>query len=90
MVANPATLVTLGDLRQWPALLCLAGFVVIVALNYRNIGGATLIGIITNERGADRICAAACIDTCIVAFGYIIFIDTVWGGQTLLRAVRWI
>src|ERR1700738_4551990 len=40
VVASPATLVTLGDLRQWPAILCLAGFVVIVALNYRNIGGA--------------------------------------------------
>src|SRR6476620_9891132 len=47
VVANPATLVTLGDLKQWPALLCLAGFVVIVALNYRNIVGATLIGILT-------------------------------------------
>jgi AGZA family xanthine/uracil permease-like MFS transporter len=46
VVANPATLVTLGDLKQWPALLCLAGFVVIVALNYRNIVGATLIGIL--------------------------------------------
>src|SRR6476659_705011 len=46
VVANPATLFTLGDLKQWPAILCLAGFVVIVALNYRNIGGATLIGIL--------------------------------------------
>src|SRR6187431_3549116 len=26
VVANPATLVTLGDLKQWPAILCLAGF----------------------------------------------------------------
>src|SRR3989440_11393712 len=46
VVANPATLVTLGDLKQWPAILCLAGFVVIVALNYRRIIGATLIGIV--------------------------------------------
>src|ERR1700758_152823 len=46
VVANPATLVTLGDLKQWPAILCLVGFVVIVALNYRNIVGATLIGIL--------------------------------------------
>src|SRR5262249_28108661 len=46
VVANPATLVTLGDLKQWPAILCLAGFIVIVALNYRNILGATLIGIL--------------------------------------------
>src|SRR5215831_3431852 len=42
--ASAATLVTLGDLKQWPAILCLAGFIVIVALNYRNIIGATLIG----------------------------------------------
>ena len=27
VVAHPATLVTLGDLKQWPAMLCLAGFV---------------------------------------------------------------
>jgi len=46
VVANPATLVTLGDLKQWPAILCLAGFVVIVGLNYRNIVGATLVGIL--------------------------------------------
>src|SRR5882672_6997985 len=46
VVASPATLVTLGDLRQWPAILCLGGFIVIVALNYRNIIGATLIGIL--------------------------------------------
>src|SRR5262249_13868790 len=30
VVANPATLVTLDDLKQWPAILCLAGFIVIV------------------------------------------------------------
>jgi AGZA family xanthine/uracil permease-like MFS transporter len=46
VVAQPATLVTLGDLKQWPAMLCLAGFIVIIALNYRNIIGATLIGIL--------------------------------------------
>ena len=46
VVAQPATLVTLGDLRQWPAILCLAGFILIVALNYRRIIGATLIGIL--------------------------------------------
>src|SRR6266540_2809055 len=46
VVANPPTLVTLGDLKQWPAILCLAGFIVIIALNYRNIAGATLIGIL--------------------------------------------
>src|SRR5712664_4558348 len=46
VVAQPATLVTLGDLKQWPAILCLAGFIAIVALNYRNIVGGTLIGIL--------------------------------------------
>src|SRR5947207_3624636 len=46
VVANPDTLVTLGDLKQWPAILCLAGFVLIVALNFRNVIGATLIGIL--------------------------------------------
>src|SRR5881409_1878306 len=46
VVAHPVTLVTLGDLKQWPAILCLAGFIVIVALNYRNVIGATLIGIL--------------------------------------------
>ena len=46
VVANPATLVTLGDLKQWPAILCLLGFTVIAALNYRRIIGATLIGIL--------------------------------------------
>src|SRR5438874_4158117 len=46
VVAHPVTLVTLGDLKQWPAILCLLGFIVIVALNYRNIVGGTLIGIL--------------------------------------------
>jgi AGZA family xanthine/uracil permease-like MFS transporter len=46
VVAHPATLVTLGDLTQWPAILCLLGFVVIVALNYRKVAGGTVIGIL--------------------------------------------
>jgi AGZA family xanthine/uracil permease-like MFS transporter len=46
VVASPATLVTLGDLTQWPALLCLAGFILIAALNDRRVVGATLIGIL--------------------------------------------
>ena len=46
VVANPATLVTLGDLRQWPAILCLLGFVLIVALTYRRIVGGILIGVL--------------------------------------------
>ena len=37
---------TLGDLRQWPPVLCLAGFVIIVALNFRKVIGGTLIGIL--------------------------------------------
>src|SRR6266436_1052682 len=46
VVANPATLVTLGDLKQWPALLCLLGFILIAAFNARKIIGGTLIGIL--------------------------------------------
>src|SRR5216684_7586671 len=46
VVASPATLVTLGDLKQWPALLCLLGFVLIAAFNARRLIGGTLIGIL--------------------------------------------
>src|SRR5919197_5694492 len=46
VVAHPVTLVTLGDISVWPAILCLLGFVLIVALNARNIIGGTLIGIL--------------------------------------------
>jgi AGZA family xanthine/uracil permease-like MFS transporter len=46
VVAHPATLVTLGDLTQGPAILCLVGFVLIVALNARRVIGGTLIGIL--------------------------------------------
>jgi AGZA family xanthine/uracil permease-like MFS transporter len=46
VVASPATLVTLGDLRNPAAVLCLFGLVLIVALNYRRVAGATLIGIL--------------------------------------------
>jgi adenine/guanine/hypoxanthine permease len=46
VVAHPATLVTLGSLKAWPAVLCLLGFVLIVALNSRRILGGTLIGIL--------------------------------------------
>src|SRR5262245_44266994 len=45
VVASPATLVTLGSLKEWPALLCLGGFILIVALNELRVLGATLIGI---------------------------------------------
>jgi AGZA family xanthine/uracil permease-like MFS transporter len=45
VVASPATLVTLGDLREPAAILCLLGLVLIVALNDRKVVGGTLIGI---------------------------------------------
>ena len=46
VVASPATLVTLGDLRNPAAALCLFGLVLIAALNYRRVAGGTLIGIL--------------------------------------------
>jgi AGZA family xanthine/uracil permease-like MFS transporter len=46
VVAHPATFVTLGDLFRWPALLCLLGFVLMVALTQRRVIGATIIGIL--------------------------------------------
>ncbi|HZT25500.1 MAG TPA: NCS2 family permease [Pseudolabrys sp.] len=46
VVASPATLVTLGDLKNPAAYLMLLGFVLIAALNYRRIVGGTLIGIL--------------------------------------------
>jgi AGZA family xanthine/uracil permease-like MFS transporter len=46
VVAHPVTLVTLGDLKQWPAILCLLGFVLIAALNFRKVIGGTVIGIL--------------------------------------------
>jgi AGZA family xanthine/uracil permease-like MFS transporter len=46
VVDHPATLVTLGNLKAPGALLFILGFVIIVALNARNVVGATLIGIL--------------------------------------------
>ena len=46
VVDHPATLVTLGNLKAWPAVLALFGFVLIVVLNARNVTGGTLIGIL--------------------------------------------
>ena len=46
VVAHPATLVTLGDLRHWEPVLMLLGFVLIAALNYRRVMGGSLIGIL--------------------------------------------
>lgn len=46
VVANPATLVGVGDLHQAPPLLAIFGFFVIVALDKMRIKGAILIGIL--------------------------------------------
>jgi AGZA family xanthine/uracil permease-like MFS transporter len=46
VVDHPATLVTLGNLTQPAAILCLVGFVLIAALNQMKIVGGTLIGIL--------------------------------------------
>jgi adenine/guanine/hypoxanthine permease len=46
VVASPATLVTLGDLKNPVAILCLLGFVLIAAFNFRKIVGGTLLGIL--------------------------------------------
>jgi adenine/guanine/hypoxanthine permease len=46
IVDHPITLVTLGDLKSPAAILCLLGFALILALNYRRVIGGTLIGII--------------------------------------------
>jgi len=46
VVAHPATLVTLGDVKNPATLLALLGFVLIVALNYRRVIGGTLLGIL--------------------------------------------
>jgi AGZA family xanthine/uracil permease-like MFS transporter len=46
VVAHPATLVTLGDVKKPATLLAGLGFVLVAALNYRGMIGATLIGIL--------------------------------------------
>jgi adenine/guanine/hypoxanthine permease len=46
VVAHPQTLVTVGDLTRPETLLSCLGFLVIVALDYRNIPGAIIIGIL--------------------------------------------
>lgn len=44
---NPVTLVSLGDLHQPGALLAIAGFLLIVALEARRVTGAIIIGILS-------------------------------------------
>jgi AGZA family xanthine/uracil permease-like MFS transporter len=46
VVANPATMVTAGDLHKAPALMAIAGFLLIVTLDRLRVKGAILIGII--------------------------------------------
>jgi adenine/guanine/hypoxanthine permease len=46
VVDHPATLVTLGDLKKPATILAILGFVLVAALNARNIIGGTLIGIL--------------------------------------------
>ncbi len=46
ITASPATLVTIGDLHQTPAILAVIGFFAIVALDHLKVRGAILIGIL--------------------------------------------
>jgi adenine/guanine/hypoxanthine permease len=46
IAAHPATYVTLGDIHQPGALLAVAGFLLIVALEQRKVPGAIIIGIL--------------------------------------------
>src|SRR5699024_3955068 len=46
VIGNPDTLVTLGDLTQPGPILATIGFMLIVALAYRQITGAVMIGIL--------------------------------------------
>ena len=46
ITAHKATLVTLGDVTQAPALLATGGFIVMVALDVRKVPGAILIAIL--------------------------------------------
>lgn len=46
VVANPATLVALGDVKTAEALLTFGGFILICGLSYRRVTGAVVIGII--------------------------------------------
>jgi AGZA family xanthine/uracil permease-like MFS transporter len=46
VVDHPATLVTMGDLTSWPAVLAAAGFVLMVALEARKVPGAIILSIL--------------------------------------------
>lgn len=47
VVADPATLVTLGDIRNPTAALALLGLILMVALEIRKVKGAILIGVLS-------------------------------------------
>ena len=47
VVANPATLVSFGDLASWGPALALAGFALIAALSARGVTGAVVIGMLS-------------------------------------------
>jgi len=47
VVANPATIVGLGDLSSAPALFAILGFIIIAALDALKVRGAILIGILS-------------------------------------------
>jgi AGZA family xanthine/uracil permease-like MFS transporter len=46
VVDNPATLVTIGDMGQWGAIMACIGFILIAALYYRQVTGSVMIGIL--------------------------------------------
>ncbi|WP_263322110.1 NCS2 family permease [Endozoicomonas sp. Mp262] len=46
IIDSPDTLVTLGDMSSWNALMTALGFIIIVALYFRNITGSVMIGIL--------------------------------------------
>ncbi len=46
IAAHPATFVTVGALTTLPVLLAVLGFIIMVALDYRGIPGAMIIGIL--------------------------------------------
>ncbi|SIP90596.1 putative MFS transporter, AGZA family, xanthine/uracil permease [Marinobacterium stanieri] len=43
---NQATLVTIGDMSQWGAIMACLGFIIIATLYYRRITGSVMIGIL--------------------------------------------
>lgn len=46
VVDNPATLVTIGDMSSWSAVMACVGFIIIAALFYRGVTGSVMIGIL--------------------------------------------